>query len=70
MALQIEAPDDRIHIRAKKIVYAYCAQQPIIRIEPDAYNMLVELANSSGISIKQIASTIIRASVDKVVFDE
>lgn len=60
--------DGMIHIpaRKKKTVDG----QMNVKLTPEAYNILVELYNESTMSMKQIASTMIIQSADRVVFDK
>lgn len=60
--------DDYIHIpaRQKKPV----EEQTVIRVTAEAYNALTEIYNESTLSIKQIASILILAAADKVVYDK
>lgn len=60
--------DGMIHIPARKREPA--TEQMVIRLTPEAYNALVEIYNESQLSIKQIASTIILQSIDRIVYDK
>lgn len=60
--------DGKIHIPARK--KQPTTEQTVIRITPEAYNVLVDIYNESTLSIKQIASLLIIESVDRVVFDK
>lgn len=59
----------KIIIKAEKIPYLRTGQQPVIRIEEETYNTLVDLANESGLPLRRIASEIIRQGAELVVFD-
>lgn len=60
--------DGMIHIPARK--REPVTEQMVIRLTPEAYNVLVEIYNESQLSIKQIASTIILQSIDRIVYDK
>lgn len=60
--------DGKIHIPARK--KQPVAEQTVIRITPEAYNVLVDIYNESTLSIKQIASLLIVESANRVVFDK
>lgn len=60
--------DGMIHIPARK--RELVTEQMVIRLTPEAYNALVEIYNESQLSIKQIASTIILQSIDRIVYDK
>lgn len=60
--------DGKIHIPARK--KEPTNEQTVIRLTPEAYNALVEIYNESQLSIKQIASTIILQSIDRIVYDK
>lgn len=60
--------DGMIHIPARK--REPVTEQMVIRLTPEAYNALVEIYNESQLSIKQIASTIILQSIDRIVYDK
>ena len=60
--------DGMIHIPARK--REPVMEQMVIRLTPEAYNALVEIYNESQLSIKQIASTIILQSIDRIVYDK
>lgn len=59
---------NKIHIPAKRIVPN---GQEVIKITPEAYSALAEIANESGKSIRQVASLIIMqvAQNDMIVYD-
>ena len=46
-----------IHIKAKKLRHA--VEQPVVRLTPEAYNVVVDICNESGLSIRQVVSEII-----------
>lgn len=60
--------DNYIHIpaRKKKTVDA----QTAVKVSAEAYNALIEIYNESSLSLKQIASILILAAADKVVYDK
>ena len=60
--------DGMIHIPARK--REPVTEQMVIRLTPEAYNALVEIYNESQLSIKQIASTLILQSIDRIVYDK
>lgn len=60
--------DGKIHIpaRSKQPV----DQQTVVKLSPEAYNVLVEIYNESALSLKQIASILIVESAKRVVYDK
>ena len=60
--------DGMIHIPARK--KNPVTEQAVVKLTPEAYNALVEIYNESQLSIKQIASTIIMKSLDRIVYDK
>lgn len=60
--------DGKIHIpaRSKQPV----DQQTIVKLSPEAYNVLVDIYNESALSLKQIASILIVESAKRVVYDK
>lgn len=60
--------DGMIHIPARK--KKSTADQMVVKITPEAYNVLVDIYNESTLSMKQIASLLIVESADRVVFDK
>lgn len=61
-------PDGMIHIPARK--KEPVNEQQVIRISAEAYNVLVDIYNESSLSMKELVSTIILQSVDRIVFDK
>lgn len=59
--------DGKIHIPARKLQHA--SGQIAVKLTPEAYNILVDIANESTLSLKQIASLLIVKSAERVVFD-
>lgn len=57
-----------MHIPARK--KNPVTEQAVVKLTPEAYNALVEIYNESQLSIKQIASTIIMQSLDRIVYDK
>lgn len=64
--------DKKIHIKGKRSQYLAPGQSPIVRIKPDVYNMLVDVANDSTSAIGAVASSIIRQAIenDLIVYDK
>lgn len=60
--------DGMIHIPARKKQPA--GEQTVVKLTPEAYNVLVNIYNESTLSLKQIASLLIMESADRVVFDK
>lgn len=60
--------DDKIHIPARR--KQPVGEQPVIRLSPEAYNILVDIYNESTLSLKDIASILILNSADRVVYDK
>ena len=60
--------DGKIHIpaRSKQPV----DQQTVVKLSPEAYNVLVDIYNESALSLKQIASILIVDSAKRVVYDK
>lgn len=60
--------DGKIHIRAKRITLN---EQGTIKLKPETYSALAEVANESGKSIRSVASEIILQSIEKepIVYD-
>lgn len=57
-----------IHIPARK--KQQVSEQTVVKLTPEAYNALVDIYNESTLSLKQIASLLIVAAADKVVYDK
>lgn len=60
--------DGKIHIPARKKQRA--EEQAVVRLSPEAYNVLVDIYNESTLSLSQIASLLIVEAADRVVFDK
>lgn len=60
--------DGMIHIPARK--KQPTASQPVVKLTPEAYSVLVEIYNESPLSMRQIASEIIMQSQDRIVYDK
>lgn len=60
--------DEMIHIPARK--KQPVEEQTVVKLTPEAYNVLVDIYNESTLSLKQIASLLITKSADRVVFDK
>ncbi|MGE9941103.1 hypothetical protein ACQRBH_05970 [Bariatricus sp. SGI.161] len=60
--------DGMIHIPARK--KQPVEEQTVVKLTPEAYNVLVDIYNESTLSLKQIASLLITKSADRVVFDK
>lgn len=58
----------RIHIPARKKQPA--EEQTVVRLTPEAYNILVDIYNESTLSLKQIASIIITQAADCIILDK
>lgn len=58
----------KIHIPARKKLPA--AQQQVIRVSAEAYNVLADIYNESTLSMKEIASILIIGAAGMVVFDK
>ncbi len=60
--------DGKIHIpaRSKQPV----DQQTVVKLSPEAYNVLVDIYNESALSLKQIGSILIVESAKRVVYDK
>ena len=42
----------------------------VVKLTPEAYNVLVDIYNESCLSMKQIASLLIVQSADRIVYDK
>lgn len=60
--------DGKIHIPARKKEPVKGPQ--VIKISPEAYNVLVDLYNETYLSMKDLVSTIIIQSAENIVFDK
>lgn len=60
--------DGKIHIPARKKKVG--EGQPVVKITPEAYNVLVDIYNESTLSMRQIASLLIINGADRVVYDK
>ena len=60
--------DGMIHIPARK--KQPVGEQTVVKLTPEAYNILVDIYNESTLSLKQIASLLITDSANRVVFDK
>lgn len=60
--------DGKIHIPARKKEVVRTPQ--VVKISPEAYNVLVELYNETYLSMKDLVSTIILQSAENIVFDK
>ena len=60
--------DGKIHIPARK--QERTEEQAVVRLSPEAYNVLVDIYNESTLSLSQIASLLIVEAADRVVFDK
>ena len=56
-----------IHIKAKKLRHA--GEQPVVRLTPGTCNVVVDICNESGLSIRQVVSEIIVQVKDRIVYD-
>lgn len=59
--------DGMIHIKGKKRKYKN--KNAPVKLRVDAYNALVDVCNESSESMSEIASKLILASVDRIVYD-
>lgn len=60
--------DGKIHIPARKKETVKTPQ--VVKISPEAYNVLVDLYNETYLSMKDLVSTIIIQSAENIVFDK
>ena len=60
--------DGKIHIPARS--KQQVDQQTVVKLSPEAYNVLVDIYNESALSLKQIASILIVESAKRVVYDK
>ena len=59
-----------ISIPSKKKKRSKSNKSQVIRISPEAYNALVEVYNESVLSISQVASTLILAASEHVIYEK
>ena len=60
--------DGKIHIPARKKETVKTPQ--VVKISPEAYNLLVDVYNETYLSMKDLVSTIILQSAENIVFDK
>lgn len=60
--------DGKIHIPARKKETVRTSQ--VVKISPEAYNVLVDIYNETYLSMKDLVSTIILQSAENIVFDK
>ena len=60
--------DGKIHIPARKKETVKTPQ--VVKISPEAYNLLVDVYNETYLSMKDLISTIILQSAENIVFDK
>lgn len=60
--------DGKIHIPARKKKTVKTPQ--VVKISPEAYNVLVDIYNETYLSMKDLVSTIILQSAENIVFDK
>jgi hypothetical protein len=60
--------DGRIHIPARKKETVKTPQ--VVKISPEAYNVLVDFYNETYLLMKDLVSTIILQSAENIVFDK
>ena len=61
--------DKRIHIPGKKLQKLKPGQQAVVRLSPEAYDELIDIANESSLPVGKVASLIIMQAKDLIVFD-
>ena len=59
----------KIHLPGRNLEKLKPTQQPIVRLSPEAYNVLIEITNETYLSLKQVASEIILQSQALIVYD-
>ena len=60
--------DGMIHIPARK--KQPVSEQTVVRLTPEAFNVIVDIYNESTLSLKQIASMLIINAAERVVYDK
>lgn len=60
--------DGKIHIPAR--MKDPVRTQQVVKISPEAYNILVDIYNESTLSMKEIVSLIVVDSADRIVYDK
>ena len=59
-----------IHLPGKKRSHLLPGQQPVVRRSVEAYNILVDIANETPLSISKVATEIIIQAKDSIEFDK
>lgn len=62
--------DNQIHLTKKIKQRLKPGQLPVVKLTVEAYDTLIDIANITGASIKEVASDIIMQSVKLIVYDE
>lgn len=64
--------DKLIHIRRKKLARLQPGHVAVVKLKPDVYDMLVDVANKSASSLQDAASEIIRQVIENnlIKYDE
>ena len=60
---------EKFILKGNRLKYLDKGEQPIIRISADAYNVLVDMANESGLSIGKVASKAIMYANKNVFYE-
>lgn len=63
--------DNKIHIPAKSRskLEKRNDQNTVIKVTPEAYNVLIDILDETNLSLRQLASTIIIQAVDLIEYD-
>lgn len=57
--------ENKIIIPARTLSYLKPGSSGLVKLLPEVYNLLVDLANESGLSMNRIASSIIQQAIEK-----
>lgn len=60
---------NKIHIPGRRLEKLRPGQQPVIRLTPKAYDVLMDIVNESSLSVTRVASEIIIQSQELIEFD-
>ena len=60
----------KIHIPGRQLPKLRPGQQPVVRLTPEAYDILIDIVNESSLPMTKVASLIITQAKDLIVFDK
>lgn len=56
-------------LKAKRLPYVEEDRRPVVKITGEAYNLLIDMANESGMPLSKVASRAIKYAADNVVYE-